>query len=126
MADSQAPQAIAEFLAYYFDHPDEWAKFREEISLMLANGYREVCICAALRTPAGTIIRGHRHNDCLRTAITSGVMPEDVRTAEQGFVTSRNRFVGRVEGQALQRAAGIPSAAAGGYRGNILFSEDLY
>jgi hypothetical protein len=46
--------------------------------------------------------------------------------SSQGFITSRNRFVTREEGYALQVAAGIPSAAAGGYRGKRLFSEDLY
>lgn len=86
----------------------------------------EVCICAAIRTPAGRIIRGQRHYDCLRTAMAiPGVMPDDVRTAEQGFVTSRNRFVDRQQGLQLQLAAGIQSAADG-YRGNLLFSEDLY
>jgi hypothetical protein len=43
----------------------------------------------------------------------------------QGFVTSRNRFVTREEGMKLQITAGIPSVG-GGYRGNRLFSEDLY
>ena len=41
-------------------------------------------------------------------------------------VTSRNRFVSRKEGRQLQDAAGIPSAAEGGYRGDSLYSEDLY
>jgi hypothetical protein len=44
---------------------------------------------------------------------------------DQGFITSRNRYVDREEGLRLQLAAGIESVAPGGYRGQ-LFSEDLY
>jgi hypothetical protein len=44
----------------------------------------------------------------------------------QGFITSRNRFVNRSEARELQEAAGIASVAPGGYRGDLLFSEDLY
>lgn len=44
----------------------------------------------------------------------------------QGFITNRGRFVSRTEGRKLQDAAGIPSADREGYRGNTLFSEDLY
>ena len=58
---------------------------------------KEICICAAIR------------------AVT-----------EQGFITSRNRFVGREEAMRLHRAAGLKSAAYGELRGDILFSEDLY
>jgi len=45
---------------------------------------------------------------------------------EQGFVTSKNRYVSREEGRSLQEAAGIKSAGKDGYRGNTLYSEDLY
>jgi hypothetical protein len=45
---------------------------------------------------------------------------------DQGFVTSRGRYVGREEGQQLQKAAGLPSACPSGYRAKLLFSEDLY
>lgn len=90
----------------------------------------EVCICAAVQLPDGRVIRGHRHHDCfaaigmLRTVDAS--IPSRSTLFPQGFVTSRNRFVGRDEGLILQQAAGIQSAAPGGYRGSILFSEDLY
>jgi hypothetical protein len=96
----------------------------------------EVCICAAIRLPDGRIIRGHRHGDCIQTAAQlidhrwrmklepapwSAEMCRD-----QGFITSRNRYVGREEALALQHAAGIPSACPSGYRKRELFSEDLY
>lgn len=86
----------------------------------------EIVICAAIKLPDGRIIRGHRHGDCLRTA---GAMPGvDPRLAVQGFMTSRNRFVDRIEGLDIQLAAGIPSAALkyGRDYGTELFSEDVY
>ena len=90
---------------------------------------REICICAAIRLPSGRIVRGHRHPHCLEAAggmSYKDTTAEQIRLAEQGFVTSRNRFVDRVEGRRLQEAAGVPSAALGGYRLDMLFSEDLY
>lgn len=84
---------------------------------------REQCICAAIVTVEGRTIRGHRHHDCFRTAVEMGLGVLRVDNA-QGFITSENRFVGRAEGRRLQEAAGIESV--GGYRGDILFSEDLY
>ena len=84
----------------------------------------EICICAAVRTPSGLVIRGHRHSDALRTLAETGHV--NCREAEQGFVTSRARFVSRREGQALQIAAGIPSVNKRGYHAFLLFSEDLY
>jgi hypothetical protein len=45
---------------------------------------------------------------------------------DQGFITSRNRYVGREEALRLQLAAGIKSACPSGYRARDLFSEDLY
>jgi hypothetical protein len=45
---------------------------------------------------------------------------------DQGFITSRNRFVSRSEAMKLQLDAGIPSVVKGGYRGTVLYSEDLY
>lgn len=83
----------------------------------------EFCVCAAIRLADGRIIRGHRHDDCIQTALKWGVQPTR-HSDVQGFVTSRNRFVDRKEGMAIQQAAGIESIV--GYRGEILFSEDLY
>lgn len=88
---------------------------------------REICICAAIRLMDGRIVRGHRHGDCLRILNDWRDMGQVIDVDEQGFMTSRNRFVGRVEGRELQEAAGIPSHDPSGYRGgNLLFSEDLY
>lgn len=99
---------------------------------------REIVICAAIRLPNGKVFRGHRHGDCLKTAhafVTwnGGVDPGehnwdvlDSPGCDQGFITSRNRYVGREEGLRLQIVAGIPSACPSGYRARELFSEDLY
>lgn len=92
----------------------------------------EICICAALRSPDGLVIRGHRHHNCFAAVAELATVNPVVAKShperwEQGFVTSRNRFVDRKEGLALQIAAGVPSAdpIRKGY-GNLLFSEDLY
>jgi hypothetical protein len=86
----------------------------------------EICICAAIKIDDGKIIRGHRHHDCIAIIQANGIGPIGSEKGEQGFVTSANRFVNRKEGYQLQIAAGIKSIAVGGYRGDILFSEDLY
>jgi hypothetical protein len=95
---------------------------------------REIVICSAIRLPDGRIFRGHRHSDCIRTAKEAvewnrgdakGVWTASM-CGDQGFITSRNRYVGREEGLALQQAAGIASACPSGYRTRQLFSEDLY
>ena len=86
---------------------------------------KEICICAAVQTEEGIVIRGHRHHDAMRAAQFAFCTPKRGEAA-QGFITSRNRFVGREEGYRLQIEAGIGSYSSGGYRGEKLFSEDLY
>lgn len=86
---------------------------------------KEICICAAVKTECGQIIRGHRHADCFNY-IFYGEMDRLKEKDAQGFITSRNRFVNRLEGRKLQDEAGIKSADKEGYQGNTLFSEDLY
>jgi len=110
---------------------------------------REICICAALQMPDGYIVRGHRHDNCFYTALNlrtyaqrhgrlihvQDLEPryssEQIRAAEQGFVTSTGRFVGRKEGMALMQATQQSSARTGvpfaeRAAGDLLFSEDLY
>jgi hypothetical protein len=87
---------------------------------------KEICICAAIKDTTGYIWRGHRHADCISSAIEAGrKIPNEKESEWQGFVTSANRFVNRYEGYFMQVYAGIRSAG-GGYRGCRLFSEDLY
>lgn len=45
---------------------------------------------------------------------------------EQGFMTSKNRFVTRKQGRKLQDDAGIKSVDRTGYQTDTLYSEDLY
>jgi len=84
---------------------------------------KEICICAAVKDKTGYIWRGHRHCDCLELLDASGNGYDGIKS--QGFMTSKNRFVTREEGYQLQISAGIKSDS-GGYRGDRLFSEDLY
>lgn len=86
----------------------------------------EQCICAAIQLPNGEVWRGHRHDNCIEVAGKAGATRDDIANAEQGFITSRNRFVGREEGARLQRVAGIVSAHTGRLPIDMLFSEDLY
>lgn len=94
---------------------------------------KEICICAAVRASDGYIVRGHRHAHAMWTLhMIPAYSKEHIHPDNQGFITSRNRFVGRKEGCKLQIAAGIPSALEGtpysgsAYAGHELFSEDLY
>lgn len=89
---------------------------------------KEIVICAAIKTDDGKIIRGHRHADAIHAAMNEGYTLSSLSFADQGFVTSKNRYVTREEGRILQDLAGIPSADTEhpGYKGSTLFSEDLY
>lgn len=81
---------------------------------MNGSGEKELIICAAVQMPDGYVIRGHRHNDCLNTA--SGMARYmNGYGAVQGFVTSRNRFVGRQEASQIHRGTDAD-----------LYSEDIY
>jgi len=97
---------------------------------------KEIIICSAIKA-GKRIWRGHRHEHALqamRDKLSGGGMTEkELRSfyigdgkMEQGFITSENRFVSREEALKLQKAAGIKSVDKDGYRGDILFSEDLY
>jgi hypothetical protein len=87
---------------------------------------KEIVICSAIKTVTGLIIRGHRHCDCYHNLSQRPNHGLKETQCDEGFITSRNRYVSREEARQLQEAAGIPSADKGGYRGNILYSEDLY
>jgi hypothetical protein len=93
---------------------------------------QEIVICAAVLMHDGYVVRGHRHNDCFRTIDGIPRYKDDKEGGlwgrKQGFVTSRNRFVDRVEGCKIQKAAGIKSVLEGveAYLHGELYSEDLY
>lgn len=86
---------------------------------------KEICICAAVLTEEGKIIRGHRHCDCIASIFRAKLIPGSGARA-QGFITSNNRYVGRNVGAILQQEAGIKSVHTGREVEGLLFSEDLY
>jgi hypothetical protein len=102
--------------------------FRLAADMLKALAQPEQCICAAIQLPNGEVWRGHRHDGAIITAGKAGATREDIANAEQGFITSRNRFVGRKEGARLQAIAGIVSPDTGWIPrpDRELFSEDLY
>jgi hypothetical protein len=79
-------------------------------------GQTELIICSAVLMGDGYIVRGHRHCDCIH--VVAG-MPRyvDSLIVEQGFMTSRNRFVSRKEARVIHGKGSSPTQ---------LFSEDLY
>lgn len=88
---------------------------------------KEIVICAAVGMSDGYVVRGHRHNDAIRTA--HGIpryKDERPHGDDQGFVTSENRYVTRKVGFEVQHAAKILSVDSMGYKGEELYSEDLY
>lgn len=82
-------------------------------------------ICAAIKLPDGLIFRGHRHHNCIES-ISKMEKYKGLRVTSdmQGFITSENKFVGRVEALNIQIEAKIPSKR--GKYSNKLYSEDLY
>jgi uncharacterized radical SAM superfamily protein len=87
---------------------------------------KEICICAAVKTTDGIIIRGHRHSDCMVAIWTLKKEPSK-KNEDHGFITSHNRFVDREEGAKLFNESGATSVYTNkvGVK-DILFSEDLY
>lgn len=86
---------------------------------------KEIVICAAIKCDDGRILRCNRHGDGMLNAHHNGWKLAE-GSEQQGFITSKGRYVSREEGRILQDEAGIPSADPEGYRGKTLFSEDLY
>lgn len=90
---------------------EAWGKTKAALSAApQTEAPQEVCICAAIRMPSGEVIHGHRHNHCYDVVrARTDAVREDIVAAEQGFVTSQNRFVGRKEAMRIQRESGLPS-----------------
>lgn len=90
----------------------------------------ETCVCAAILCN-NKIFRGHRHShsfQAMNDELSWKMSRQEIGKLGhvQGFYTTQCRFVTREEGRKLQDAAGIASIAEGGYRGDSLYSEDLY
>lgn len=92
----------------------------------------EACIAAAIFWN-DRIFPGMRHGDCMdamRRELSWSMTGEQISKShmfnEQGFLTSKNRYVTREEALRMHQELGIPSADVTGYRNGIMFSEDLY
>lgn len=84
----------------------------------------EVPVMAAVRCwRTQKVIGAARHHECLELARAEKL---EKRNLEQGFLTNEGRFVNRRVAFCLMRLACRKSADPDGYRGNELFSEDLY
>lgn len=100
----------------------------------------ETVATAALETLTGKVItlpRPARHGDVILFMRKEGYTRSDVAHATQGFVTSKGRFVDRIEGADLVIKSGTPILFRGstgevtGTRGRLnwppnLYSEDLW
>lgn len=90
----------------------------------------ELPACAAIRMPDGVTFAGLRHHSCLMMInyAWGGNCPFPKGDWEQGFMTTRGQFVNRREALMMRLKEGLPSASIDGrgYRGNELYSEDLY
>jgi hypothetical protein len=127
-SSEEIEDSLQEYINGYTTFTNKYSDLKQE---------PEIVICSAVKLTNGMIFRGHRHTDCIKTAhafVTwnGGNNPGEHHwnnkdmIESQGFITSKNRYVGRHEAFNLQVNAGIDSIAVGGYRGNQLFSEDLY
>lgn len=75
----------------------------------------------------GTIIKGHRHHDCIRTARNIPRLKE-MQLFEQGFINSDDEFVSREDARIIHETYLMQN---GGLKipfqhDTLLFSEDLY
>lgn len=87
---------------------------------------KEICICAAVKSLEGKVIRGETHRDC-RDGIIRRKLHLSTSILDEGFITSTGRFVNRVEGFKLMEKVGWKSVNPQGYQlCGWLFSEDLY
>jgi len=109
---------------------EQWEKayniVYDEISRLMQPEEKEICICAAVITEDGIIVQGHRHCDCIHTIRRMRKKPKS-DSLSQGFITSKNRYVNRIQGYKLQVKAGIKSIdKKHPYLNGELYSEDLY
>lgn len=94
----------------------------------------EYIICAALwyktdevfvhqpkNIDKGIVFAGRRHHNCF-IPLSIAFPQRDKNSVEQGFLTSKDRFVNRQEAAEIAFAAGQIKDEANG----CLFSEDLY
>jgi hypothetical protein len=91
---------------------------------------KEYILCAAMMYN-GMIISGYRHSDChtlLEQLLGSNYVMPDKETYKksQGFLTSKNRFVDRVEGYKIAKDCNQLWLKPVKGEDEILISENLY
>lgn len=77
----------------------------------------------------GLVVCGYRHASCVAVmSVLAGLRSVEVEAGNmvQGFLTSKHRFVDRKEAQIIHKKTIGESHDPDGYRGEELFSEDLY
>lgn len=111
------------------------AQFIMEVLL----GDREAIRAAAIRFPDGTVYEGAIHAECWYEAYSKGKIQTDPAQGEfvtlideygveEGFTTTKGRFVGRSEAYSLSVSSGQrpPEAKTPGVFTDWLDSEDIY
>lgn len=83
----------------------------------------ELPIASAIKFLGGIVI-ARRHHNCLEELYKYGGNKQLI--VVQGFWTNTGRFVDRAQAFKLMQDANIPSVDPDGYRGKVLYSEDLY
>jgi len=105
----------------------------KEFILCAANHYDDgvenLYYCENIKT--GFVVCGRRHHNCIAIFARMVGFPYDERgleisrTERQGFITSKNRWVDRLEALEIARKAGQIITGEGNSKLG-LFSEDLY
>lgn len=94
---------------------------KDEYIICAANWYRtlDVHVHQPINIEFGFVICGRRHHNCF---ITVSILNDSVRpVCEQGFLTSKDRWVNREEAAKIAFANGQIKKET-----KILFSEDIY
>lgn len=99
----------------------------EEYILCAAIWYKELptSIFNPINVDVGTVVCAYRHHECIHVMVSlTGKHQKDSGKYVQGFLTSKNRFVDRVE--AAQIALSSNQIKKLKYSSTELYSEDLY
>lgn len=87
---------------------------------------QERIVCAALRIEDGLYVCGVRHGDDIMRAQYRAMGYSHTHGMEQGFLTSKRRFVDRTEGLRIALDANQVIEKSGNPTSTELYSEDIY
>ena len=109
--------------AYTNEVADYWI---EKIKQAVAQREKKI-ICSAIKMADGSIIRGHRHHDCIRTVREiPGLKGIQLK---RGFMNSDNQFTSREDARIIEETRRInekDESRPPFIHDTRLFSEDLY